>query len=94
MKHQLVALCLLASPASAGGIDFGPDKLIHFGMGYGAAVVVERLELDVHPVVAACAVGVLKEAIDSRRGGTGWDNMDVLFTCAGGLGWTSLRWEW
>lgn len=92
MKNMILALALFATPASAGGLEFGPDKVIHFGLGYAAVKVGEQVAPDVPKWVWSCGLGVFIEAVDVH--GTGWDNKDILFTCLAGLPVFHKRWEW
>jgi uncharacterized protein involved in cysteine biosynthesis len=61
------------------------DKIVHALAGIGVALVATATVGPAYAFIAALAVGVLKELVDMRAGGTGFDKLDAGATAAGGL---------
>ena len=74
-------ILILALAGCAGGIQ--QDKVGHFVMGSGVAVLAKELgATPLQACAASLAVGVTKEAYDSKYGGT-VETADALATVAG-----------
>ena len=92
-------LLLLMSMASANAQDgtvlnlgIGDDKYMHFAAGTGVSMLAGCLFYDAtsdlqesvkFAAATGLGAGLFKELYDSRRGGSGFDTPDLLFTAAG-----------
>ena len=94
-------LLLLMSMTSANAQDgtvfnlgIGDDKYMHFTAGAGVSMMAGCLFYDAtgdlqesvkFAAASGLGAGLFKELYDSRRGGSGFDTPDLLFTTAGAV---------
>jgi putative lipoprotein len=89
---KIIATLLFSAIATAQGIQ--KDKVMHFVAGavVGSASYVVAYDIThdktkalIASTVMSILAGVGKELIDSRKGGTGFNNQDIVATGLGGL---------
>ena len=107
MKILITLLMLLCISSSCYALDY--DKKLHIGAsavaGLAATAFVQAMIPEASGVkkfVCATALamipGIAKEAYDSRSGGSGWDNEDLLADFVGAAGMPAtiltITWQW
>lgn len=96
MKHLLLTLLLAVSlSATAGDSWTGPDKKLHFGFSFVLGFAAGNQWPDNKPLAIGVAMipGVVKEASDAQKGGSGWSNKDLVWDAIGAMsGVYSAHW--
>lgn len=85
MKRTII-LALAAASISCHADEWtGQDKAKHFAVSaaIGAAIKASTDLSDNQALALAMVPGLLKEANDSRQGGSGWSNKDIVWNLAG-----------
>lgn len=86
MKKILIAAALMFSTAAHADEWLGRDKAKHaavsFALGAGAQMILPE-DKPVAAFALAMMPGIAKELSDSRKGGSGWSNKDIVADAVG-----------
>lgn len=92
LSFLLAASC---TPVPAQDSWTGPDKKLHFGVSFVFGFAAGSQWPDNKPLAIGVAMipGVIKEASDAQKGGSGWSNKDLVWDAIGAMsGVYSAHW--
>ena len=88
MKRIIASLCLAASlSAHADDTWTGADKKLHFAVSFMAGVATANQWPDNKPLAIGVAMlpGLVKEAMDAQKGGSGFSGKDLVADALGAV---------